>query len=111
MLCLLKYESAQIQGRSVVDGNGTWFTFQNSSSNSFNILRLDIRHTCWADAVAIYLERGCKYTVLQVASITWHEQKIKCLKTEKALKSLILHVFDFECRPKNGTGWVVLVVV
>ena len=29
MLCLLKYETAQIQGRPVVDGNGTWFTFHN----------------------------------------------------------------------------------
>ena len=29
LLCLLKYETAQIQGRPVVDGNGTWFTFHN----------------------------------------------------------------------------------
>ena len=36
MLCLLKYESAQIQGRSVVDDNGTWFTFANLSGNSLD---------------------------------------------------------------------------
>ena len=37
MLCLLKYESAQIQGRSVVDDNGTRFTFRNPSGNSLNV--------------------------------------------------------------------------
>ena len=36
MLCLLKYESAPIQGHAVVDDNGTWFTFANLSGNSLD---------------------------------------------------------------------------